>query len=115
MFSVLPKKTINLKKDIESKITEKINIKYQWKGKIIRFENDGIYLINIIANNNSNNVDEKINAYINKNKIITSKTKNHLIIIHEMITVKKNDRLKIKNESTKNITLINFNVCKISD
>jgi hypothetical protein len=115
MFLVLPKKTINLKKETECKITEKINIKYQWKGKIIRFNNDGIYLINVIATKKSTDSNGKINAYINKNKIITSNPKNNLIIIHEIIRVKQNDKLRIKNESIKDITLLNIDVCKISE
>jgi hypothetical protein len=115
MSLVIPKKTINLKKETEYKITEKINIKYQWNGKIIRFENDGTYLINVIANKTSLVSNDKINAYINKNKIITSTQKHNLIIIHEIIRVKQNDKLRIKNENGKGLMLLNVDVCKISE
>lgn len=83
--------------------------------KIIKFNDEGKYLLHVVVNKSSNKSKCKLNAYINSKKtsIINSKKTNNLLIIHEIINVNKNDKLKINNISNQSFEVLNFNIIPI--
>lgn len=107
-----PKKVINIKNNLPKETN--VLFKYQRKGKTVKFIDEGHYLINVVAENSIKK--SKINLYVNgnKNTLITSKTNDNLLVIHEIIKIKVNDKIKIKNESNKHINILNFNLSKIA-
>ncbi len=110
-----PNKVFNIQHNLEKSNDE--NFIYKYNGKTIKFNDDGIYLLNVIVNKSSIKSKCKMNAYIksDKNTIITSKTNDNLLIIHEIIKVKKNDKLKIKNDSNQKLKILNMNIDRISE